>query len=163
MAKILGKEEALFVMTGTMGNLLCILRFIFLIMGFRSTIKMVQTLEISGLKFLFQLVWTWRGGYLWPHESYQQIWTRKYLAVWWSSISNHSKWAWWSSRYQKYSKSRILFQRRFSFESNKRFYLFKVKVKVTVSMFQAFLECCSGMVLDSLIPSWTLSIVVFIF
>ena len=28
MAKILGKEEALFVMTGTMGNLLCILRFI---------------------------------------------------------------------------------------------------------------------------------------
>lgn len=26
MAKILGKEEALFVMTGTMGNLLCILR-----------------------------------------------------------------------------------------------------------------------------------------
>ena len=73
MAKILGKEEALFVMTGTMGNLLCILRFIFLIMGFRSTIKMVQTLEISGLKFLFQLVWTWRGGHLWPHESYQQI------------------------------------------------------------------------------------------
>ena len=69
MAKILGKEEALFVMTGTMGNLLCILRFILLVMNFRG----VQTLEIFGLKFLFQLVWTWRGGYLWPHESYQQI------------------------------------------------------------------------------------------
>ena len=34
MAKILGKEEALFVMTGTMGNLLCILRLTFKIMGF---------------------------------------------------------------------------------------------------------------------------------
>ena len=28
MAKILGKEEALFVLTGTMGNLLCILRYV---------------------------------------------------------------------------------------------------------------------------------------
>ena len=39
MAKILGKEEALFVMTGTMGNLLCILRFIFDDNGFPESMN----------------------------------------------------------------------------------------------------------------------------
>ena len=38
-----------------------------------------------------------------------------------------------------------------------------IQGSLTASTFRAFLECCSGMVLDSLIPSWTLSIVVFIF
>ena len=151
MAKILGKEEALFVMTGTTGNLLCILRFIFFNNWFPETNRLWK----FWLKIFYSSL-CGRGeevicGHMSHISKYEQGNISQFGGVPFRTIPNELD--------GRLDIKNIQSQGYFS---NDDFHSSQTKGFI-YSRFPYSLDVSDlpGMVLDSMIP-WTLSIVIFI-